>query len=764
MTSSSSWWPLIGSIQTATGMSVGVESTLRNGPANAATRLLAETLAGLPCMLKRRTGVRQSEDATDHPLWRVAHNQPNTEQDSMGFFDLQVGFQVLCGNAYAEVQRDDAGRPRAWWPIHPSRLPVCNIRRNGRTADSWRHIVVGQPGEIVYYVRNDDETVTPIPASDMLHVPGIQMNSNGITGRGVPEFAAEALGIAMATDAHAAAFFRNGAVSNVAIKSTKVVGKEVADRLREQWQRTFGGVRNHYKTLLLEDGMDAVPFSIDPERSQLTLARQFNTTDVARFWRVQPHLIGDLSRSTNNNIEQQGLEFVTYTMLPWIIRWERAMWRQLLTEQEKANYYFKFNVNGLLRGDMAARSALYQVLFNLGAMSPNDIRELEDLNAIPGGDQYFVQGNNAVPLDKIGELVQSQIDATNRPTPEPQPAPEPDQTAANIERVIRTAVGELKQCDAAQTEKMVESIRQMIGHEIGEHVAPMVEKVEEGVKTLAETQESTLTAMKEAVSTDFKSASQALVSSVDAIARIVDASQKEVNTTVSSLRESQSSVAGEIKCVKEAVSEGFAATVEQVKASIPAFPTPESIAETVETRLKPLVEVQKQVIDTTREEQLAKRELELQQAAEMQAATLDRQRTAAINAVTAAISRDFKHLAEWEAKWALKATEKPLAWKEARTSFYMRFTRHFTDVLREYSASLGELGVSIDPEWCADRYAASSIADLKTLDPMAADNYHDRLKEGVKHFCNTAWTDRPSLLARELIERGDSQKKEKSDV
>lgn len=487
MKSPDSWWSLLGSVQTASGMSISSDTAMRYGPANAATRVISETMASLPCSLMQRTDSRTSRMATEHNLWRIIHNVPTPEQDSMSWFDMQVGYQVICGNAYAEKQFDSVGKLIGLWPINPSRLPACNIRRNPTVPSEYSRIIAGQPGEIVYYVRNDDGTLTAIPASDMLHVPGICLQSNGIVGRGIPEFAAESLGIAMATESHTAAFFKNGAVSNMVIKSTKTVGKETAERLREQWTRMFAGVRNHYKTLILEDGMTPELFSIDPEKAQLQLARQFNATDVSRFWRVPPHLIGDLSRATFSNIEQQSLEFVTYTMLPWVVRWERAMWRQLLTDREKAEgYYFKFNLNGLLRGDSQARAQFYTQLFNMGVFSPNDIREYEDLNPVEGGDQRFVPSNNLMPLDKIGEMADAQIAKLTEPAQPPpqqqqsdvQDGDPPDNRLQELRRLQEDLIAKVELRDtvmSAHQEKAAE--------EILEHIASMKGDIRESLSS-----------------------------------------------------------------------------------------------------------------------------------------------------------------------------------------------------------------------------------------------------------------------------------------
>lgn len=425
-----SGWGRTGNYGTSSGLRVTEASAMTLSSVLAATRVLSEALASLPCNTLEQVDYRTTKKAISHSLWSILHDQPNPEQDIMSWMDMQVAFQVNWGNAYAEIQRNSLGQIVALWSIHPSRIPVKNIVRNGNTPFSYQDIIVGQPGEIVYFVNNDDGSQAPIAASDMFHVAGV-LSTNGVTGQSLVKWGANAIGAAMAAEQHATAVFKNGAVSNIALKHPKTLSDGASARLRQEWTETYAGVQNHYKALILEEGMEPVPINMSPEATQLILARQFGVTDVARVYRVQPHMIGDLTRATNNNIENESLSFVTYTMLPWIIRWEKAMYRQLLSIEEKKKYRFKFNVDGLLRGDQAARGAYFQILFNLGAMSPNDIREKDDMNPVEGGDQYFVQGNNVIPLDKIGELTQAKIDKAKAPPPAKAPPASPNDAQAD---------------------------------------------------------------------------------------------------------------------------------------------------------------------------------------------------------------------------------------------------------------------------------------------------------------------------------------------
>lgn len=412
-----SGWSYLGTSVTPSGVRVSETSALTLPAIVAATRIISETLASLPLNTLQQVDARTQNKAMGHPLWTILHDVPNPEQDIMCFLDMQTAFQVNWGNAYAEKQRD-GGEIVALWPIHPSRIPLSNITRNPTEPQNWRKIVAGQPGEIVYWVKNDDGTVTPIPADDMLHVPGV-LSTNGITGQSIIRLIASAIGIAVATEEHVGSFFSKGAMAQVALLSDKVVGKEAAERLRRSWQETYGGSKNAYKAVLLEEGMKLQAINISPEDSQLIAQRQFNVTEIARGYRLPPHLLGDLSRSSFSNIEAENLSFVIHSMQPWITRWEKALKRQLLTREERGRFQFKFNMNGLLRGDHAARAQFYQALFNLGTLSSNDIRGLEDMNPIEGGDQYFVPANNLMPIDKVAEMADAQIKKLTAPAPAP---------------------------------------------------------------------------------------------------------------------------------------------------------------------------------------------------------------------------------------------------------------------------------------------------------------------------------------------------------
>ena len=214
--------------------------------------------------------------------------------------------------------------------------------------------------------------------------------------------AKNAIGLAIATEEYGAKFFANGAAPSGVLEHPGTI-KDPA-RLRENWNSTFGGSANSGKVAVLEEGMKYTPISIAPEQAQFLETRKFQINEIARIFRVPPHMVGDLEKSSFSNIEQQSLEFVKYTLDPWIIRWEQSLNRSLLNPDEKKTYFFKFNVEGLLRGDYQSRMQGYATARQNGWMSANDIRELENLDKIPaeeGGDLYLINGN-MLPLNNAG--------------------------------------------------------------------------------------------------------------------------------------------------------------------------------------------------------------------------------------------------------------------------------------------------------------------------------------------------------------------------
>lgn len=352
-------------------------------------RILSEAVASLPLQFYRYTDDGGKEKAVDHPLYFLLHDEPNPEMTSFIFRETLMTHLLLWGNAYSQIIRNGKGGVVALYPLMPDRMKV-DRDEHGRLY--YEYTVYDS--DDVDGRRGTDRVgrTVRLQPHDVLHIPGLGFD--GLVGYSPIAMAKNAIGLAIATEEYGSKFFANGAAPSGVLEHPGTI--KDPSRVRESWQATFGGSGNANKIAVLEEGMKYTPISISPEQAQFLETRKFQIDEIARIFRVPPHMIGDLEKSSFNNIEQQSLEFVKYTLDPWVSRWEQAMVRALLTKEEKREYFFKFNVDGLLRGDYQSRMNGYATARQNGWMSANDIRELENLDRIPaeeGGDLYLINGN-----------------------------------------------------------------------------------------------------------------------------------------------------------------------------------------------------------------------------------------------------------------------------------------------------------------------------------------------------------------------------------
>ena len=373
------------------GKAVTERSAMQMTAVYACVRILSEAIAGLPLHLYRYKEGGGKEKAIDHPLYRLLHDEPNPEMTSFVFRETLMTHLLLWGNAYAQIIRNGKGEVIALYPLMPNKMEV-DRDENGRLYYSYTRSSEEAP-------TMEGSTVTLRP-EDVLHIPGLGFD--GLVGYSPIAMAKNAIGMAIACEEYGAKFFANGAAPSGVLEHPGTI-KDPA-RVRESWNSTFGGSANSGKVAVLEEGMKYTPISISPEQAQFLETRKFQINEIARIFRVPPHMVGDLEKSSFSNIEQQSLEFVKYTLDPWVIRWEQSLARSLFSATDKKNLFFKFNVEGLLRGDYQSRMAGYATARQNGWMSANDIRELENLDRIPaeeGGDLYLINGN-MLPLDRAG--------------------------------------------------------------------------------------------------------------------------------------------------------------------------------------------------------------------------------------------------------------------------------------------------------------------------------------------------------------------------
>ena len=373
------------------GKPVNERSAMQMTAVYSCVRILAEAVAGLPLHLYKYTESGGKAKATDHPLYLLLHDEPNPEMSSFVFRETLMTHLLLWGNAYAQIIRNGKGEVVALYPLMPNKMTV------DRDSNGQLYYTYQRSNEEVHTMEGSSVKLKP---SDVLHIPGLGFD--GLVGYSPIAMAKNAIGMAIACEEFGAKFFANGAAPSGVLEHPGTI--KDPSRVRDAWQSQFGGSSNSGKVAVLEEGMKSTPISISPEQAQFLETRKFQINEIARIFRVPPHMVGDLEKSSFSNIEQQSLEFVKYTLDPWIIRWEQSMMRVLLSLDEKKEFFIKFNLEGLLRGDYQSRMNGYSIARQNGWMSANDIRELENLDRIPaeqGGDLYLINGS-MLPLGSAG--------------------------------------------------------------------------------------------------------------------------------------------------------------------------------------------------------------------------------------------------------------------------------------------------------------------------------------------------------------------------
>jgi HK97 family phage portal protein len=360
----------LGARKSSTGLAVTPENSLEVTSVWAAVRMISSTLATMPLPVYRHIDGGK-ERAREHPLYTLLHDRPNPEMSSFVWRELMAAHLLLYGNSFNEIERNGRNDPIALWPIHPASVRVERLKS----------------GERLYHVRVDGQEV-PVPPGNMLHIPGFSLD--GCTGLVPMALMREAVGVAKATEAFGASFFNNGAAPSGVLSHPGTLGKDGEDNLRESWGKLYSGLSNAHRIAILEEGMTWAPLGVPPEHAQYLETRKFTVSEIARIFLIPPHLIGDLERATFSNVEQQSQDYVSRCIEPWTRRIEQELNYRLFTDR---SYFAEFVLEGLLRGDSAARAEFYTKLFNMGAISPNEIRERENMNHVPGGDVRFVPLN-----------------------------------------------------------------------------------------------------------------------------------------------------------------------------------------------------------------------------------------------------------------------------------------------------------------------------------------------------------------------------------
>lgn len=360
---------------TQAGVNVNHETAMRATAVYASVRVLAEGVAQLPLILYRRRADGGKDRAVSNPLSRVFQQMPNTWQTSFEFREMMVGHLALRGNFYAWKNMVDRGtRVRELIPLHPDRMEV------EQQADS----------SLIYRYTFDSGDRREIPQGEIFHVRGLSFD--GVVGIDPISYQRESIGHYLAAERHGANFFGNGAHPSGALKHPQKLSDTAHRNLEESFQRNYGGTESG-RPMVLEEGMEWQQLSISNENSQFLETYKHKRTEIASMFRVPPHMIGDMERATFSNIEQQSLDFVIYTLLPWLKRIEQAIQRDLIPESSRNELFAEHLVEGLLRGDSSARQEFYVAMLEHGVFSPNEVREKENLNPRDNGDAYYFPAN-----------------------------------------------------------------------------------------------------------------------------------------------------------------------------------------------------------------------------------------------------------------------------------------------------------------------------------------------------------------------------------
>ncbi|MEK7178539.1 MAG: phage portal protein [Patescibacteria group bacterium] len=395
--------------QSASGVTVTAERAMRYAAVLSCVRVLAESVGQLPLHLYEQRG-REKLKATEHPLYQVLYVSPNQWQTAQEWKEWVVACLALHGNAYCQQNRV-RGTVRELNPFHPDAVKPC-VDRETR--------------EVTYQVQQADGSVEELPASEMLHIKLLSLD--GVNGLSPVAYARETIGLGIGAERHAAGLFaRNATPGGVLETDQTLSSKEVRDRLRDSWEERHAGAGNSNRIAVLEAGVKWRSISMPLKDAQWLEGRKFSRSEIAGLFRVPPHLIGDLERATFSNIEHSTLDFVVHGLMPYLTRIEQRILYQLLTPRERTTHFAKFTAAALLRGDMAARSEFYTGQVQNGAMSPNEIRELEDQNPREGGDIYLTPSNMlidgkppAAPAKPAPKPGQEPPDEDDEPEEEPE--------------------------------------------------------------------------------------------------------------------------------------------------------------------------------------------------------------------------------------------------------------------------------------------------------------------------------------------------------
>lgn len=464
----------LGAGETVSGESVTVTGSLSVPAVLGAFTILAEDTASLPLILYRRME-RGKERATSNPYYALMHDAPNPEHTSMVFREFILGHMLGWGNFYAQVIYDGRGRAVELWPLKPSRMEVFR-----------------EPtGERKYLYTLENGSKRAFRASDILHIPAFGFD--GLVGYSRVAMARNSIAMAFSAEKYAGRVFQNDARPSVVVKHPGSLTDEAYKRLRETWNQSYQGAGNAGKAAILEEGMDVAAIGFPPKDAMFIEQQEWSVTQVSRVFRIPPHMLGQVNRSTSwgSGIEQQELGYLSHTLRPWLVRIEQQLNKDLLLEAERKLYFYEHLTDGMLRTDITARFGAYAQAITNGWMTRNEAREKENMNPLKGLDEPLV------PLNMQGA---DEPDPEPNPGPNPQPLPlgegEPDEDEEDdvvrgfvreaAERIVRREVNEVQDAvkrwlDKGKPEKFTAWLEQFYRSDLPQFILKTLEPMRRDV-------------------------------------------------------------------------------------------------------------------------------------------------------------------------------------------------------------------------------------------------------------------------------------------
>ncbi|MBF0233920.1 MAG: phage portal protein [Desulfamplus sp.] len=355
---------------TSSGQHVTEASALALPAVFACVRVLSESIGALPLVVYERQPDGTKQRARGHNLYNILHDSPNPFMDSISFWELMTAHCALRGNAFARVERDEAGEVTALWPLLPQNM----------------NVKIDDNGQLVYEYHSTNGFTELFQWFDILHIKGLTFD--GVTGLSPLTLLRDTIGRAQAINEYSGKYFHNDARPGGILRHPGKISQQGAASLKSSWNAAFKGSGNSHKVALLEEGMEFTTVGLSPEDSQMIDSQKFSVVDIARVFRVPLNLIQDHERSTYSNVTEQNRSFVVHALMPWLVRIEQACNRILFTESERLRFYTEHKLDSLLRGDQETRYKCYQIGLQEGFLSKNDVRGYENLSPVQGGDDY----------------------------------------------------------------------------------------------------------------------------------------------------------------------------------------------------------------------------------------------------------------------------------------------------------------------------------------------------------------------------------------